>query len=246
MDPVTVLELPARPAVAPALTPSLQVPTVRGILQHSGSSLLQATIVPTLLFYVGWFTYGKVAAYVSAMAWALGVLAVRKHKGQRVPGLLVLSFLALTGRTVSAVATGSTYIYFIQPIIWTALVGLGFLVSAATARPLIAKIAGDFYPLEDAVTCRAGIKRLFRRLTVMWGCVNLLNAAITFWLLETMSTTAFVGAKAVSAALVTWSAIGVTIVWSVAVARSEGLLPKREPRRGEQVEVIDVVPALAA
>ncbi len=240
---MSVIELHARPDGQPVL----QVPSVRGILKHSGTSLIQATLVPTLLFYVGWFAFGKAAAYSSAIAWALGVLIVRKRKGQRVPGLLALSFLALTGRTLSAIATGSTYIYFVQPIIWTALVGVGFLVSAATARPFVARLAADFYPLEQDVACREGIRQLFRRLTVMWGCVNLLNAAITFWMLETMSTTSFIGAKALAAALVTWSAIGITVIWSVAVARAEGLLPTREPRHEMgRPEILDARPVLAA
>jgi hypothetical protein len=176
--------------------------------------LLWATLV---LFNVA-------AAVTVVLAWMVGAAALRRVCGKPVSGLLMLTLTVMAIRTAFTLVTGSTFIYFIQPVFADLTVATLFLGSLATTRPVIARLAPDFYPMAAEVTARTEMRALFRRLTLMWGLVILAKATITFWLLETLSTVNFVLIKGGAVITLTLTAVLVTLVWSVVVGRQQGLL----------------------
>ena len=194
------------------------------MVTRSFPRLVEATLVPTALFYLMWYTLGRWGAFVAALAWAYGALARRLALRRGVPGLLVLALVGLTVRTVLALATGSTFIYFVQPVLSTCAVAATFLLSALTARPLVARLAADFYPLPPPTAARHSVRRLFRRLTLLWAGVNLINAAVAFVLLVTLPVAVFVATKTVAVLAVTLGGVALTVHWSLRVARTEGLI----------------------
>jgi hypothetical protein len=123
-----------------------------------------------------------------APAWSYGAIAWRALSRRCTSGLLILTATVMTGRTVIALATDSTRIYFLQPIITDGLIAATFLVSLATARPTVARLAGDFYPMDRELSLRPRLRRLFWCLTLMWGALCLGKAATTLWLLQTRTT----------------------------------------------------------
>jgi hypothetical protein len=210
-------------AVADSRAPQLALPKLRAIARHAVPNLVECTLVPTLIFSVALQLSGLVTASLAALGWSYSMLIRRLILRIRIPGLLMLTCLGLTVRTVVVVASGSAFIYFVQPIAATAIVGLTFLASALTTSPMVDRLAKDFCPLTDEIVGRHRVKRHFRRLTVLWAAVNLLNAAVTCWLLLTQSVSVFVAIKPLSAMVVTWSAVAVTVLWSLRVAQQEGL-----------------------
>ncbi|HEU5034378.1 MAG TPA: VC0807 family protein [Mycobacteriales bacterium] len=209
---------------SPSLVGTSARTTLLGVARHSLPTIVEATLIPTALFYVAWLAIGTWAAYGVALAWAGGALVRRLHNGERVPGILVLALIGLGVRTALAVATGSTFLYFAQPIMGTSLVAILFLVSALTSRPFVARLAGDFYPLTPDIAGRRGIQRLFRNLTLLWAGVQLLNAGAGASLLVTLPTAAFIPTKTVVALMITAAGVVVTVLTSLRVARHEGLV----------------------
>jgi uncharacterized membrane protein len=137
----------------------------------------------------------------------------------------------MTVRTAFTLVTGNTFIYFVQPVFADFAVAAIFLGSLWSDRPVIARLAPDFYPMSRAVAARPEMRALFRRLTLMWGLVILVKGSITLWLLETLSTVNFVLIKGGAIITLTLTAAVVTIVWSVIVGRQEGLVrPARRHR----------------
>ena len=116
--------------------------------------------------------------------WSYGAIAWRALTGRRTSGLLVLAALLLTGRTLLLVLADSTWLYFLQPVISDGAVAALFLLSLASARPMVARLAGDFYPMDHDLASRPRIQRLFRNLTIMWAVLGLAKATATLWLLE--------------------------------------------------------------
>ena len=106
---------------------------------------------------------------VAALVWSYGAIAFRALTGRRTSGLLILTAAVLTGRTVVAAVANSTFLYFLQPIISDGVVATGFLLSLATARPIVARLAGDFYPMDHELSMRPRIQRLFLHLTAALG-----------------------------------------------------------------------------
>src|SRR4051812_40355204 len=91
------------------------MPCLRRLVRHAAPRLLEATIVPLVLFYASLWLIGLGAALVAALAWCYGALAWRLLTGRRVTGVLVLGAAGLTVRTILAVASGSAFVYFLQP-----------------------------------------------------------------------------------------------------------------------------------
>jgi hypothetical protein len=219
--PAQALESPG--AMTSALpTDAVPLPRLGAIARHAVPNLVECTLVPTLIFSVALQLSGLITASLAALGWSYAMLVRRIALRIRLPGLLLLTCLGLTVRTVVVVASGSAFVYFLQPIAATAVVGLTFLASCLTRSPMVDRLAKDFCPLTSDMVARHRVQLLFRRLTLMWAGVNLLNAAVTCWLLLTQSVAVFVAVKPLSAMAVTWSAVAVTVLWSLRVARQEG------------------------
>ena len=122
------------PLHVPPVALPIVLPRVRDVVRHATPNLVEAKLVPLVLFVGFLEVIGTLAALLVALAWTLGALACRWGTGRRVPGLVVLSAVALVARTVAAVATGSMLVYFLQPTVSTVLVGGRPAIYVATAR----------------------------------------------------------------------------------------------------------------
>ena len=198
--------------------------TLIAVARHSLPSIIEATLIPTALFYAAWMTLGHWPAYAAALGWGFAVLARRLHRKDRIPGILVIALIGLTLRTALALATGSAFLYFAQPILSTGMFAAIFLGSCAIRRPFVARIAGDFYPMTAEVAASTRVRRLFYHLTLLWAGIQLLNAGAAASLLFTMPTAAFVPTKTAAVLAITACGVFLTVIWSLRVARREGLV----------------------
>ena len=186
--------------------------------------LVEATIIPTALFYALLVLGDMRLALGGALIWSYGAVARRVVGDRPVPALLILATLGITVRTIVYLLSSNDFVYFVQPILRTTLTGLMFAGSVAVGRPLIARFANDFCPLSPDVSVRPGILRLFKRLTILWALVNVLAAASSLVLLLTVPVSVFVVTAAVSAWIVTCTGVVMTVADSVTTARREGLI----------------------
>jgi intracellular septation protein A len=204
-------------------------PHVRAVLRHLGLNLLWANIIPAVLFYTS-FRIGNVwAALIVALTWCYGVLGWRLATGRRTSGLLWITALGLTVKTTVTLATGDTFLYFAQPAVNDAAVGFMFLVSLTSARPVVARLAGDFFPMSDEVASRPAVQRLCFRLTAFWAGVCMLKSFLTVWLLEHTTLSTFVAVKSVLTPTIAGLAVAVTLTVAFRALRSEGLLHSTAP-----------------
>lgn len=210
--------------IASAGTSSSVRPRLRTIMGRLTLTLLTANVIPGLLFYLCLVTMNVWAALISALAWCYGAIGWRMVTRRRTSGLLVLTVAGLTAKTVLTFATGDTYLYFVQPAVNNTLIAAVSLLSLATARPLVARLAADFYPMDDDLHKRPRVRRLFWRLTLMWALVCLGKSVITVWLLHSQSLADFVVYKGTGFLVLTVAALLVTVAAAVSVARKEGLL----------------------
>ncbi len=193
-------------------------------------SLLIACLVPAGLFCSITVLAGVWPAILAALAWSYGAIAWRAATGRRTSGLLILIAIVLTGRTLLALLADSTFLYFLQPIISDGVVATAFLLSLATARPLVARLAGDFYPMDHEPAPAPADPRppppppLFWRLTLLWALLCLGKAGATLWMLLALDVETFVLVRDASLQTLNILAVAGTIALAVRVARKEGLL----------------------
>jgi intracellular septation protein A len=205
-------------------TPVPTRPRLRTVLRRVGLSLTVACAIPAALFFTSYQLFGVWPAIIVALCWSYGAIAFRALTGRRTSGLLVLTAIVLTGRTVVAAVAHSTFFYFLQPIITDGVVAATFLLSLASARPIVARLAGDFYPMDAELSLRPRMRRLFWRLTAMWAVVCLAKAVAMFWALNSLSLDTFVLVKSISMPAANLLAVVATVSAAVLVGRKEGLL----------------------
>lgn len=198
-------------------------PVMLAVLRRLWPILLEATLIPTFLCYVGILASGLTLGIALAVAWTFFAVGRRLVARRPVPGLLLLSTLGLSIRVVTYVLSENSFVYFIQPIAKTALVALLFVGSALLGRPFIARVARDFCSFTPDIEARPPITALFSRLTYLWAGAQAATAAINVTLLLTVPVTVFVGTAAASAWLLMGTAVAITVTDSVRTTRADGL-----------------------
>jgi hypothetical protein len=193
-------------------------------LRRLAVNLLFASVVPGLLFYLCFIAGNVWLALAVALGWCYAAMAWRMCTKRAASGLLWLTVIGLTARTLLAVGTGSTFLYFLQPAMGDTLTAVVFLISLATATPVVARVAADFYPMTSEVAQRPSIRRLFWNLTLLWAGICLVRAGLTVWLLQALSLSTFVTIRTMLNPVIGVAGAAITVLLAVRVARRESLL----------------------
>jgi uncharacterized membrane protein len=224
--------VPARTADLDGALPRLSKPAVfAAVVRRSGPHVLEASLIPTALFYCCLTMAGLGPAYGAALLWLYAAAVSRLVRGKTIPPLLVLGVIGISVRTTAAVMSGSSFLYFAQPIAGSLVVGSVFLASIALGRPMVERLALEFWPLTPEMLARPAVNRLLRRLTFVWAGVNLVTGAMTLALLVYLPLPMYVATKQLATLAINGMAIGLTIDLSVRTARREGFSERPERRR---------------
>jgi hypothetical protein len=185
--------------------------------------VVEGTLLPLAIFYLAMWLLGIWGAIALSLAWSWGAVAVRVVKRRRIPGILLLGAVALTARSLVSVVSGSVFVYFLQPTLGTVVLAGAFLLSAPAGKPLAARLAEDFLPMPDWFSSHPTIRRFFVRMTVLWGAIQLANAAVAFWLLVTQPIEIYLAAKTAASGMIMVVAIGASVVWFRRLVAHHGL-----------------------
>jgi hypothetical protein len=203
--------------------PPLEIPRLRALARHALPNLVEATVVPLLVFYAALWLVGVWGGLIGALVWSYTAIVRRLVVGSPVPGLLVLGAIGLTARTVVAALSGSVFVYFLQPTLTTVFIAGVFLASVPAGRPIAERLAGDFCPLPATFIGSPPVRRFFARITVLWAFVQLTNAALSVWLLITQPVGTYVLAKSVTSWGLTIAAVGLSTLYFKLSMRNHGI-----------------------
>ena len=202
---------------------TIHLPPIRQLAVGAVPRLVEGVLIPTALFLLLFNIFGVAAAILGSFSWSTSVIVVRKSLGRRIPALVFVGLGVLLIRTVLALATGSSFLYFIQPTLGAGVIGVVIIASAMLGRPVVLKIARDFCPLPVDSLSDPHLRRFFFGISFLWGATQLLNSAITLWLLVTQSLSTYV----ISRAAMSWSlsvfAVAVTVIWFIRMSRRHDL-----------------------
>lgn len=193
------------------------------VLRRLFPYVVEATVIPTVLYYATLPLFGQWWAILAAAGWTYVCVARRAVLRRPVPGLLMLATLGISIRVLMYLLNESTFVYFVQPIIRTVATALFFGGSVLFGRPLVGRFAADFCQFDDEVGARPAITSLFRRLTILWALVQTAIAAINLTLLLTVPVPVFVGAAAATAWVLMCGGVVATVADAVRTTRRDGL-----------------------
>ncbi len=202
---------------------TLHIPRPWAVVRHAGPQLVESTIGPAGVFYAMLCVLGLRAALVATLAWSYLAVARRVRTRRRLPGMLVIAAVVLSLRTAAALATGSGFVYFIQPTAATFVLAVAFLISVPAGRPLAERLAQDFFPLDPQVVARPGVRRFFERISLLWTAAFLANAGLGLWLLLSQSLADFVWLKTVLSLAIIGAAVVASTLWFRRALRGEGM-----------------------
>jgi Protein of unknown function (DUF3159) len=177
---------PAARRVAELPEPTWRLLIGRGLPQFAGEA-----VVPVVVFYACWRTFGLIPAVVasSAVSLVLAAWLVRRRRGV---GLVAIGATFVIIQAVVAVAAHSATVYFAQPVVLSALWAVAYFVSAAIGRPLIGVFASAWYPFPPWFRASAPYRREFGLQSVVWGVYCLVRAGLRLFVLLRTGVGAFV------------------------------------------------------
>jgi hypothetical protein len=217
--------VPHTPADTAADTPHvIHLPPWRDLLRRTAENVLEATLVPMALFYLFLGTVGVRWGMIAGLCWFYAAIIRRVTSGQRMSGLLVMATVLLTARTAIAFATGSAFIYFLQPTLGTFLVSGLFLVSVPMGKPLAERLAHDFCALPDSLMNNARVKRFFLRISLLWAFTYLVNGSTMMYLLTTKSLSTYLMVRSFVSLSLMLTAITISCLYFFRSMRNEGIV----------------------
>lgn len=187
----------------------LRLPAIGALLRRAIPVVVEGVVMPTGLFYLGFWLGGVWGGMIAALVWSLGALGRRMIVGG-VSGLLVLAVVTLAARVLVTGVSGSSEMYFLQPVVGEAALGLVFLASLPAGRSLTHRLAHDFVPL-DGVATHARLRRVFYGITVLWAAVFFLLSFLGWYLLGHTTVAAYVGYRTAISAGVKALAIAASV-----------------------------------
>jgi hypothetical protein len=148
-------------------------------LRRAARMLLEAAVVPTLLFYLFLHAIGLVAGLTAVLVWCVLTVAVRCFAGGAVPATLLLAVGVLAGRASLALVFSSAYVYLLQPVLGSILMAGLFVGSALLGKPVTIRLARDFVSLPHHLLELRRVRRMFTQVSLMWGASRVLDAGMS-------------------------------------------------------------------
>ena len=169
----------------------LLLPVLR-VVRHGFPHVIEGIVGPSAAFLAGHAAWGLGGALILAFVWTGSCLGLRIVRHGTPSGLLIIASVSLVLRTSIALVAHSPTAFFLGPDIITAVLGLAFVASAFTSKPLVARVAHDFVPARMLDLADPRAARLCRIASVLWGVEQLTTAAVTAALVFRFSPTKFV------------------------------------------------------
>ncbi len=158
----------------------MYLPPLRPTVRTAARLAVESMIVPWLLMACLLHTRGLLSALIAALSWSWLVLLVRWREKGRLPGTLLLTGGLLTARCCLSLATGSAFVYLLQPVIGSLVMASIFVGTSLAGRPLTLTLAKDFMDLPAHLIDRPRVRRMFRNVGLFWGATRLLDACISY------------------------------------------------------------------
>lgn len=201
----------------------VELPRPWRLVRAVGWSLTEAVGLPVGAYLTADALAGSAAGLLAGLAAAWLAVGIRKWSTGRVPGLLMISAVALCVQTVLVFATGQAWIYLLQFPLAKLALSLLFARSASGERPLIGRMAAEMTMLRHRCEAGTGLHRYFRGATWLWAGIFGLLAVVFAVLIATEPIHLFLLTSSGIYLAVIGTGAGVSALWFFAALRRHGL-----------------------
>jgi intracellular septation protein A len=199
----------------------IDLPGWRPIARQVFTTLVLVSALPMTVFYLALSLYGLRAAALATVSLYYGALLVKVLRRKPILAAALLTAALLSIRTVVMFLTGSSFIYFLQPVAGTVALATVIAASALAGRPILDRLAHEFCPFPAELSTHLREQRFFSRLSAVWAVTYLINAVGTIWLLRTMSVGGFVVLKSFVGPALTITAVAASLLYFRVAMRNQ-------------------------
>jgi hypothetical protein len=157
--------------------PTWRLMVARGLPQFTAEA-----VVPVLAFYGAWREWGLAAGVAASSAVSLAI-ALRLLRTGRDTGVVALGAVFVAIQAVVALAAHSATVYLAQPVVFSVVLALAYVVSVVVGRPLIGVFASAWYPFPDWFRRSEPFRREFGLQSLVWAAFCLLRAGLRLFAL---------------------------------------------------------------
>ena len=201
----------------------LYMPSVRAAVRHALPVLIESIVIPLIAYYCALMVAGFRGALIGVLAWSYVLVGRRLWRHERVSTMLLLGTLLFTLRTGIAFATGSVFLYFIQPTASAFVASFLLVGSALLGRPFTQRFTHDFCPLSPEFLARPNTQRFFVRVSFLWAATMLLNGVVVLTALLTATSSAFAIERSAMTLSLTLAAVFLSVVWFRRTMTGDGI-----------------------
>ena len=209
----------------------IDMPGWRPIVKKVFTTVTLVSALPMAVFYTTMTLFGVRAAGLATVSLYYGALAVKVLRRKPILAAALLTAGLLSIRTVVMFLTGSSFLYFLQPVAGTVAVATVIAASALAGRPILDRLAHEFCPFPADLSARLREQQFFNRLSAVWAVTYLINAVGTIWLLRSMSIGGFVVLKSVLGPALTITAVATSLLYFHLAMRNQDVHVRwRQPK----------------
>jgi hypothetical protein len=205
-----------------------------GHVKEGALGLVLGSLLPVLLFYVAYRTWGFSAAVLLVLGWSATIFAWHYRRGR---GPDVFSATTFTFACVKATAglgsdrllpgwapISAMTLYLAWPSLENLIYGSAFLGSALLGRPLLALFAQRLYPIPLSVRSTSTFRRAFVIASAAWMCGHALRAVVRLWLLANLPLELYLIADTVAGWPINLSLVAFTTWYPLRELRRAGFM----------------------
>lgn len=142
------------------------------------------SLLPVVLFYLGFRNWGFSASVLIVLAWSAAVFAwhYRRTGGADVFSATTFAFACV--KAGAGLVSQDPWLYLAWPSLENVIYGTAFFGSALLGRPLLALYAQRLYPIPPSVRSSDTFRRAFLITSAAWLVGHGLRAVVRLWLLS--------------------------------------------------------------
>jgi Protein of unknown function (DUF3159) len=137
-------------------------------------------VAPVVVFYGAWRAGGLAAGIAATTVFSVAVAWWLVRTG-RDAAVVVLGVVFVVIQAAVALAAHSTTVYLAQPVLFSVLLAVAYVVSVVVGRPLIGVFASAWYPFPQWFRESDVFRREFALQTLVWAAFMLVRAALRLW-----------------------------------------------------------------
>ena len=210
-----------------------------GHVKEGAIGLGLGSLLPVVLFYVTYRTWGFSVAVVCVLAWSAAIFVWHRRTAGGIDIFSATTFVFACTKAAAGLISQNTTLYLAWPSLENLIYGTAFFGSALLGKPLLAMYADRLYPIPKDVQDSDVFRHAFLVASGVWLLGQLARAVVRLWLLSTLPLEIYLVADTVAGWPINVTLVAFTTWYPLRALRRAGLM-SGAPREMSAIEAVEL------